>query len=314
MNRSRDDEYTEAYRRGHEQAPVGFEPTVRLDEMSAERPTMPAQREGESRSERTQQAGFLASAFRGSTYDDGVDDVTEAAVGEEAEDRAPKYERRHGPADDNRRRLLKAAALAGLALVLILGAFGIGRLFADGSTTAGSEAAESDAAGTTTDDAAYEGAVRAVAVATASATCQSSGSVDAAGNPVTYEPAKAHDSDLTTAWRCDGSGVGQALTLELPQQTKVAELGLVPGYAKTDPASGVDRYAENNRITRVRWRFEDGTGYVQRTSGNPDDRSMRTVRIPVTETSRVVIEILGSKRGPRDTVAISEIRLASPAG
>ncbi len=69
----------------------------------------------------------------------------------------------------------------------------------------------------------------------------------------------------------------------------------MPGYAKTDPANGVDRYAENNRITRVRWRFDDGTTFVQRMSANPGDRSMRTMRIPVTQTSRVVLEILGSQ-------------------
>jgi hypothetical protein len=62
----------------------------------------------------------------------------------------------------------------------------------------------------------------------------------------------------------------------------------------------------------VRWRFDDGATFVQRMSADPGDRSMRTMRIPVTETSRVVIEILGSQRGPRDTVAISEIRVAAP--
>jgi hypothetical protein len=94
----------------------------------------------------------------------------------------------------------------------------------------------------------------------------------------------------------------------------VAEVGLVPGYAKTDAASGVDRYAENNRITKVRWRFDDGTTHVQTMSGSPGDRSMRTMRVPETSTRRVVLEILASQRGPRNTVAISEIRIGTPAG
>ncbi len=150
-------------------------------------------------------------------------------------------------------------------------------------------------------------------IAGASATCQTANSIDAAGNPTSYEPAKAFDSDISTAWRCDGSGKGQRFTVQLPSEVTVAEVGLVPGYAKTDPASGVDRYAENNRITKVRWRFDDGTTVVQRMGGDPGNRSMRTIRVPETATRSVVIEILASQPGPRNTVAISEIRVATPA-
>jgi hypothetical protein len=143
------------------------------------------------------------------------------------------------------------------------------------------------------------------------ASCQSDTSRDAAGNPTAYEPANAHDEDLSTAWRCDGSGVGQRFTVQVPAGTVVGEVGLVPGYAKTDPATGVDRYAENNRITRVRWTFDDGSTFVQRMSGSADDRRLRTRRVPATETGQVVVEILASEPGPRDTVAISEIRVAA---
>jgi len=202
-----------------------------------------------------------------------------------------------------------------LALVLVLGAFGIGRLFADNAASSETDTgSESEGSGEAQQPAPYEGAVRAVPVADATATCQAGSSVDAAGNPTTYEPAKAHDKNLSTAWRCDGSGAGERFTVTLPEETTVAEVGLVPGYAKTDPASGVDRYAENNRITRVRWRFDDGTTIVQRMKGDPADRSMRTLRLPETTTSQVVIEILASQPGARNTVAISEIRIATPAG
>ena len=44
-----------------------------------------------------------------------------------------------------------------------------------------------------------------VTIAGGTATCQTANSVDAAGNPTSYEPAKAFDSDISTAWRCDGS-------------------------------------------------------------------------------------------------------------
>ncbi|HEX5771599.1 MAG TPA: hypothetical protein VFY11_11595 [Nocardioidaceae bacterium] len=317
MNRSRDDEYAEAYRRGYERARQGAEPTVRLDaQVSEEAHGTAAHRGGENDSEPTQQIGLLASAFAGLTYD-GHDD----AAGDRTPDDRPLVDEVADHPDDggadqeSRRRVLKGAALGGVALLLVVGAFGVGRLVADDTATA-EPASESEQAvagsGGAPAEEAYDGPVNAVGVARSSATCQSAASVDAAGNPVTYQPARAHDSDLTTAWRCDGSGVGQRITLELPRQQALAEVGLVPGYAKTDPANGVDRYAENNRITRVRWRFDDGATFVQRMSADPGDRSMRTMRIPVTETSRVVIEILGSQRGPRDTVAISEIRVAAP--
>lgn len=211
--------------------------------------------------------------------------------------------------------LRAAAGLVVLSVILVGGAFGVGRLLAD--TTAGVPG-PADAVvaedGSPARQQAYRGPVSAIEVARSSATCRSGSSVDAAGNPVTYEPAKAHDSDLTTAWRCDGSGVGQRFTVSLPEELDVAEVGLVPGYAKTDPASGADRYAENNRITAVRWHFDDGTTFEQRMDGDPADRTLRTMRLPVTETGQVVIEILASQRGTRDTVAISEIRVATPAG
>lgn len=220
--------------------------------------------------------------------------------------------------DDRRTRPVTLIALAALALLLVLGAFGIGRLFADDAaqdetspSDTGAETGESG--GSQEKPERYAGPVDAVRIAGANATCQTANSVDAAGNPTSYEPAKAFDSDISTAWRCDGSGKGQRFTVQLPSEVVVAEVGLVPGYAKTDPASGVDRYAENNRITKVRWRFDDGTTVVQKMSGNPGNRSMRTIRVPETATRSVVIEILASQPGPRNTVAISEIRVATPA-
>jgi hypothetical protein len=135
--------------------------------------------------------------------------------------------------------------------------------------------------------------------------------VDAAGNPVTYEPAKAYDGDQTTAWRCDGSGSGESFTVSLAEETKLGEVGLVPGYAKTDANSGEDRYAENNRITKVRWVFSDGTEVVQKMDGSATNRDLRKMRIPKTTADEVTIEILDSVKGPRNTVAISEIWLGA---
>jgi hypothetical protein len=203
---------------------------------------------------------------------------------------------------------LLSPAAVGVAAALVAGAYGAGRLVAD--TGAGGAGGAQQAAAEQRQER-YDGPLDDVRITDATASCQSDTSRDAAGNPTAYEPANAHDQDLSTAWRCDGSGVGQRFTVQVPAGTVVGEVGLVPGYAKTDPATGVDRYAENNRITRVRWVFDDGSTFVQKMSGSADDRSLRTRRVPATETGQVVVEILASEAGPRDTVAISEIRVAA---
>ena len=115
------------------------------------------------------------------------------------------------------------------------------------------------------------------------------------------------DGDKTTTWRCDGTATGETITLKLPKGTQVAEVGLVPGYAKTDPKSGADRYAENNRITRVRWTLDDGTQVEQELDPSPTNRSVQSLRVPRTETDEITLEILETKRGPRNTTAISTV-------
>src|SRR6185437_6866845 len=160
----------------------------------------------------------------------------------------------------------------------------------------------------------YTGPTSTAAIGGASATCESAPGVDSAGHPVRYKPSNVFDEDMTTAWRCDGDGSGQKLTIDLAETTKIGQLGLIPGYAKTDPRSGVDRYAENNRVTKVRWEFDDGTSIEQTFDPSPKNRSMQSMRIPVVKTSQVTVEILDSKNGPRDTVAVSELRLGAAQG
>ena len=129
----------------------------------------------------------------------------------------------------------------------------------------------------------YAGTTDTARIGGASATCQSGNGVDSAGNLVSYSPGNVYDEDMTTAWRCDGDGSGQKLTVDLAGKTKIGEVGLVPGYAKTDVRSGIDRYAENDRITRVRWVFDDGTTVEQSFDPAVANRSMQSMRIPVTD-------------------------------
>lgn len=157
---------------------------------------------------------------------------------------------------------------------------------------------------------AWEGSVQPVSIDAISADCTEPPATDSAGNKVTYVPENATDGRDATAWRCAGAATGQKLTLRLSRQTDIAQVGLVPGYAKTDPASGTDRYAEDNRITRVRWTLADGVTVVQRLDPDPSSRAMQVLRVPRTATDTVTLEILGVAHGPRDITAISEISLA----
>lgn len=228
-----------------------------------------------------------------------------------------------------------AAVLAAMAVLLVVAAYGVGRIFSAGvgevdtgteqpdGVNLGNSSGSADPSpsesgkpsqGATSEqpdqnkkNKPYAGPVDSVEVGGSKASCRSDSSVDAAGRPVRYPSTNAHDGDLTTAWRCDGGGAGQTLRLRLPNRVVVGEVGLVPGYAKTDPANGVDRYAENNRLTKVRWRFPDGSTYVQTMNGDENDRSMRRMRIPRTTADSVVVEIVSSARGPRNTVAVSEV-------
>lgn len=159
---------------------------------------------------------------------------------------------------------------------------------------------------------AHRGPVEPVAVTSIAATCTLAPGVDAAGRTVDYVAGNATDGDLTTAWRCEGDATGERIVLRLPKGTEVAAVGLVPGYAKTDAASGADRYAENNRITRVRWIFADGVSIEQRFDPAPGRRELQVLRIPPTATDRVVLEILAVQKGSRGATAISEIRLSVP--
>ena len=162
-------------------------------------------------------------------------------------------------------------------------------------------------------DAPWDGEVAPVAATVVEASCESEPSRDATGARVRYEPAFAVDDDPESAWRCPGDGVNESLVLDLGGSVRVAEVGLVPGYAKTDPGDGTDRYGENRRLTMVQWRFEDGTTVEQELDPDPANRDLQTMRVPPTATSQLVMEIVASSGGSRDTVAVSDLRIATPA-
>lgn len=196
-----------------------------------------------------------------------------------------------------------ASLLAGCAVV----GFAVGALV--GST--GGDGGDDQVQVST--DAPWDGEVAPVPATVVESSCESEPSRDATGARVRYEPALAVDDDPESAWRCPGDGVNESLVLDLGGSVRVAEVGLVPGYAKTDPADGTDRYAENRRLTMVHWRFDDGTTVEQELDPDPANRDLQTTRVPPTPTSRLVMEIVASSDGSRDTVAVSDLRIATPA-
>ncbi|MGH3811486.1 MAG: NADase-type glycan-binding domain-containing protein [Pseudonocardiaceae bacterium] len=153
--------------------------------------------------------------------------------------------------------------------------------------------------------------------ASASASCISSAGRDVNGTIFTYEPDKAIDNVRDTAWRCDGDGVGQWLKISFQSSATLTSIGIMPGYAKTDPSDGTDRYAQNRRISAVSYTFDDGSTVTQSLGTGALDRSTQTVSLPNVSTSHMTITILSSVRGeatggqePFDKVAISEIAVS----
>ncbi len=216
--------------------------------------------------------------------------------------------------------------LALLAMLLILGAYAVGRRFTEQVTAGsgsdaeptvvigggGSRLSQHKVTNQEPDPGAWAGNVARLRGVRATAGCTSKSGVDARGETVAYDAGNLTDGVTDTTWRCNGSAGGERITLDLGGEVAVGQVGLIPGYAKTDEQSKADRFAENNRITRVRWTIGD-LEIVQKFSGRPDDRSLQLVRVPRTTAETIELKILAVAKGPRDTTAISEI-LVSRAG
>lgn len=150
--------------------------------------------------------------------------------------------------------------------------------------------------------------------ATVSTSCaRSSPAPDAGGTVSTYEPEKAIDGLANTAWRCDGRGVGQWLRIDFGRKVTLTSIGIIPGFAKTDPINSADRYAQNRRISAVQYTFDDGSAFRKDFNTSASRRAVQTMDLPSISTSQVTITILDSVPGEVidgvtfDQVAISEV-------
>lgn len=155
-------------------------------------------------------------------------------------------------------------------------------------------------------------------IVSASASCVSPASQDSNSTTVTYGPENAVDGLPNTAWRCNGDAVGQRLIISLPGRVTLTSIGLVPGYAKTDPYDGTDRYAQNRRVSAVEYTFDDGSTARQSFDTSPYNRSVQALDLPNVATSHVTITILSSVSGEAtggqqtsDKIAISEVTFSA---
>lgn len=145
----------------------------------------------------------------------------------------------------------------------------------------------------------------------ASATCQDDDSEEANGTPIVFSPSNVLDHNPATAWRCPNPVTGETLTVTLDAETTLTSVGMIGGYVKADPLTGVDRFLQNHRVRRVRWTFSDGTFVEQDLA---DSREMQTLTLPEpVTTSTVTIEILStypsSGPSPMNKTVIAEVQL-----
>ncbi|MFL6119028.1 NADase-type glycan-binding domain-containing protein [Actinophytocola sp.] len=152
----------------------------------------------------------------------------------------------------------------------------------------------------------------------ASASCTSGPGVDSAGNRFTYEARNAVDGQPATAWRCDHDGVGASLLVTFAQPAVISWIGVVPGFAKTDPYDGTDRYVQGRRVSSARFLFDDGTYIETGFDVSSTSRAMQVVRFPATRTGHVQLVVLASVPGsatngfdPTDKIAISELAVGA---
>jgi LysM repeat protein len=142
--------------------------------------------------------------------------------------------------------------------------------------------------------------------------CQAPNSEEADGTEIVFAPGNVLDNDPATAWRCETSEADKSLTFTFAEPTRLTSVGLIGGYVKVDPLTGVDRFPQNHRVRQVRWTFSDGSTVTQDLA---DSREMQTMPVDVTTTG-VKMEILatyppGDVELPRDMVPVAEVQFVS---
>lgn len=141
-------------------------------------------------------------------------------------------------------------------------------------------------------------------VAAVAASSTAPDSEDGAGQTVSFGTDNITDQDPTTAWRTKGDGVGETLEFTFGNQVTLASVGMIPGYAKSDPQTGLDRFAENRRVLSAQLTFSDGT---TRYISLQDSAEMQRFDIGLTTTSLTVTITDTTDDPKRNFTAVSEM-------
>ena len=164
----------------------------------------------------------------------------------------------------------------------------------------------------TTADMPYQGKVKAISGVKATASCVSDPAVGSRHELVRYDAKYVVDDKPETAWRCNGSGEGQQITLTLPHPSRIVGVGMINGYAKV--FGNVDLYPQYRRVRTVRWTMPDGTWFNQ--DFTDDDQDLQKVMIaPRTVKGDITLTIIASTQPgslgepTRDSVLISSVQL-----
>lgn len=132
-----------------------------------------------------------------------------------------------------------------------------------------------------------------------------------AGSTCEGNPRLLLDGFPTTAWHCEGDGVGEKLTFTFDQGQPIVGVRIIGGNTAQPGRFDVER-----RILSVRWRFSDGSWFEQ---GLPSHESgAQEVEFPPIVADYVELEILTSTdpgepdEWNADTVSISEVEFMAP--
>ncbi|HWS31155.1 MAG TPA: hypothetical protein VN408_00275 [Actinoplanes sp.] len=141
-------------------------------------------------------------------------------------------------------------------------------------------------------------------VASVTATSTADSAQDAGGSTVTFDADNVADNDPETAWRTPGTGIGESLTFTFSRPVHLTSVGVIPGYAKLDPTSGVNRFTENRRVEQAR--FDFGGGIVNDYSFS-DSTESQTYTIEMITDSVTVTILDSTDKTKRNYTALSEI-------
>lgn len=124
-----------------------------------------------------------------------------------------------------------------------------------------------------------------------------------------YAPENAVDGRPDTAWLVPNRGPGEWLEVHFRGKTRIAEVGIVPGYDKYRDDDYGDRWHKNNRLRSVIIHWNGGEKRVSLR----DERVMQWFEIDPIEAEWLRIEVVSVRPGFRwNDTAIAEVAFRRP--